>query len=309
MNKALYYILFGIWYGLSLLPFRIMYCISDFLFLIVYHAVRYRRHVVRNNLVSAFPEKSRQEILKIEHGFYHFFCDYICESIKMASISEKEMAKRMKFENVEELEQSFSEGKSIAYYLGHYCNWEYISSMPRHFHEDVQFAQIYHPLYNKAMDRLFLTNRERFGAKSVAMKNTLRQLMTWHSEGQKTITGFISDQVPKWNSIHHWLQFLNHDTPVFTGTERIARKLGYAVYYGDVYRVSRGHYVCRSVKITDDARNCKEFEITERYMQLLEATIRREPQFWLWSHNRWKRTHEEFNRRFPDEAKRVTMSE
>ncbi len=307
VNNILYQVVHAFWYLISLLPFRVIYLLSDGMYVLVYHIARYRRGVVRRNLVSSFPEKSHDEIMEIEHGFYHYFCDYVGETIKMASMSPEEMAEHMQFENTEEIERSFAEGKSVAYYLGHYGNWEWISSMPMHFAPDIQFAQIYHVLYNKVADRLFLQNREHFGAKSVSMKNTLRQLIRWHSEGKMTITGFISDQAPKWQSIHHWLPFLNHDTPVFTGTEQIARKLGYAVYYGDVRRISRGYYVCRSVKMTDDARHCAEFELTERYMQLLEETIRRAPAFWLWSHNRWKRTHEDFNRRFPDAAKREEL--
>lgn len=309
MKNLFYRICAGVWYLLSLLPFWLTYLLSDWTYYIVYYIIRYRRKVVRKNLEVSFPEKSHAEIIKIEKDFYLWFCDYIGETIKLASISKDEISRRMKFEGLDEINKVFAEGRSAFMFLGHYCNWEWITSLPMYFPKDVIFAQLYHALSNGVMDRLFLKNRERFGAFSIPKENSLRQLITWDKNKQLSITGFISDQVPKWNSIHYWTNFLNHDTPVFTGTERIARKLGYAVFYGDLVRVKRGYYVCRVVKMTDNARDTEEFELTEKYMRLLETTIRRDPPCWLWSHNRWKRTHKEFNEMFPDEAKREIIKD
>jgi Kdo2-lipid IVA lauroyltransferase/acyltransferase len=304
MKKILYKFFSGLWYILSLLPLKLLYALSDIAYYFVYYVVRYRRGVVRHNLMTAFPEKDRNSIILIEKEYYSWFCDYIAETIKLASISEEEIARRMKFEGMEEVEKVFTSGRSSFLYLGHYCNWEWITSLPLYAPKNIIFGQIYHVLSNSIMDSLFLKNRERFGAVSIAKENTLRQIINWDRAKKLTITGFISDQVPKWNSIHYWTDFLNHDTPVFTGTERIARKLGYAVFYGDVHRVKRGYYVCRIVKMTDNARETDEFELTEKYMRLLEQAIRQDPPYWLWSHNRWKRTHERFNEMFPDEERR-----
>jgi Kdo2-lipid IVA lauroyltransferase/acyltransferase len=309
MRTILYYLFSRGWYLFSLLPLRILYIFSDAIYFLVYYLIRYRRRIVRSNLQTSFPEKGFKEIIQIEKKYYAWFCDYIAETVKLASMSKKEMCRRMKFEGMDDIEQSIGSDNSCFVYLGHYCNWEWITSLPLHAPENTTFAQIYHALSNPVIDRLFLHLRERFGAFSIQKENTLRQIITWNKAGKQTITGFISDQVPKWNSIHYWTTFMNHDTPVFTGTERIARKLGFSAFYADVCRPKRGYYICRFLKMADNARDTEEFELTETYMRMLEKSIRRDPQFWLWSHNRWKRTHEEFNQKFADAEKRIGISE
>ena len=152
--------------------------------------------------------------------------------------------------------------------------------------------------YISAMNRLFLTVRNRMGSESVPMSETLRWILKAKREGKPSGLGYISDQVPLWQNIHHWVDFLNQDTPVFTGVERIARSQGQAVFYCDVRRVKRGYYQCLIRPITLNPAQMPEFAITDAYFSMLQHTICREPAYWLWSHNRWKRTREEFNRRF-----------
>ena len=182
-------------------------------------------------------------------------------------------------------------------YLGHYCNWEWIASMASVVDKDIMCGQIYHPLYNKAFDRLFLDLRSRYGGVCIPMKETLRRIIEWKREKRNVVIGFISDQAPKWNSIHHFTPFLNQDTPVFIGTEKIGRQVNAVIYFADVTRPRRGYYECRLYRMVDDVNALKEFEETDIYMQHLEAMIRRAPQYWLWSHNRWKRTRQEWERR------------
>lgn len=298
MTKILYHIGYAIWYVLSLLPLRVLYVLSDLLYLLVSRVVRYRHRVIWNNLLTSFPEKTPQELRQIQRGFYRYFCDYLVETIKLMTISERQLRRRMTFTGTDELNQVLNSGQSCAVFLGHVGNWEWITSLPFWVSPDVQCAQIYHPLENPSADRLFLKVRERLGAKCIAMNDTLREVVRYRREGRTICVGYISDQKPHWVNIHHWVDFLNHDTPVLTGTERIARSTGHAVFYADVTRLSRGHYNCEMRLITRDPKSMAEWELTDIYFRELEATIRRNPAIWLWSHNRWKRTREEFNRRF-----------
>ena len=296
--KILYYIIQAVWYVFSLLPMSVHYVISDFLFWILYKVVGYRRNVVWNNLKESFPEKSEEELRKIERGFYHFFCDYLVETVKLMTISKGEMKRRIVFKNAELVDEIMGSGQSIALYLGHYCNWEWVSSIPLWVNPSAWCGQVYHPLENKDFDKLFLKIRKRMGANSIAMQDTLREVVKHKRENQPIIIGYISDQKPHWVNIHHWVNFLHHDTPVLTGTERIVHKMNHAVLYLEIQRVRRGYYEAEFKCITREPQKLKEFELTDIYFEMLEKSIRRAPEFWLWSHDRWKRTREEFNERF-----------
>lgn len=300
MNKILYYIVYGFFYMVSLLPFRALYVISDFFYLIVYRLVRYRKNVVRNNIITSFPEKSEEECRKIEHGFYHFLCDYFVETTKLLSISKKSMLRHIEFRNVEEMEECFDKGQACAAILGHYCNWEWLSATGLSFrrHQEAVMGLIYHPLYSKAFDKLFIDIRHSQGGVCVPKKDILRYLFEYRQENRMSLFGYIADQAPKWENIHLWLDFLHHDTPVFTGAERIMRKMNDAVFYVDMERIRRGYYTCTFRLISKEPAKLEEFEITRKFFNMLEESIRRSPQYYLWSHNRWKRTHEEFDLKY-----------
>lgn len=306
MKNLTYYLSFALWFIISLLPLWVFYRLSDGLYYLVYHMVRYRRRVVYANLRSSFPEKSEAEIERIAKDFYSFFCDYIVETLKLFSMGEKNMRKRMKFEGLDQVKEDFANGRSVSVYLGHYCNWEWISSLGLHI--DEQCGQIYHPLENATLDRLFLYMRGRFKAQSIKMDDTFLTILKWKKEGRKNIVGYIADQVPGYNNIHYWADFLHHDTPVFTGAERISKIMDTAVYYIDVERPRRGYYVARFIKIADSLNEHPVFFATEQYFRLLEQNIQRAPQYWLWSHKRWKRTREEFNRMFTEEERKKRLS-
>lgn len=296
--KAAYYIIYSIWYVLSLLPMRVHYVFSDILFFIVFHVLHYRRRTVWVNLVTSFPEKPEEELLAIERRFYRWFCDYIAETIKLLTISREEIRRRMVFKNTEAVDRCVAEGQSCAVYLGHYCNWELVTSLPLWVTPDAQCGQIYHPLENKQFDKLFLRLRQRLGAVCIPMNETLRHIVKYGREGRPVVIGYISDQVPFWWNMHHWCDFLHHDTPVLSGTERIARKMNHAVFYLEVNRVARGRYEAEFREITREPGKMAEYEITDIYFRMLEDTIKRHPDYWLWTHNRWKRTREKFNLRF-----------
>ena len=297
MKLFYYLILFG-WYVLSLLPFKVHYVVSDMLYLLIYYGGRYRVRVVRKNLASAFPEKTAAELRTIERDFYQWFCDYIVESMKLLTISKSNIKKRMVFKGVERVEQCIGEGQSIGIYLGHYCNWEWVTSLSLWVSPKVQCAQIYHPIENKGVDQLFLRLRQRMGSVCIPMADTLRKILELKRAGQPFIIGYISDQKPHWVNIHHWVDFLHHDTPVLTGAERIIRKFNHAVFYADIHRVRRGYYETEFKLMSKEPQQLEEYQLTDMYYQMLEESIRQAPAYWLWSHNRWSRTHEEFDQRF-----------
>ena len=295
--KLTYYIIFAFWYLFSLLPLCFLYFLSDFLlFPILYHCIGYRRKVVHKNLIDSFPKKDEKEIILIEKEFYHFLCDYMVETIKLFSMSKKQIKKRMTFGGVDAIADAMHhEGKNFCFiYLGHYCNWEWIASLPYWCPEDILCCQIYHPLRNKAMDQLFLRLRNQFGGKSIAMKETLRRIIELKRDKQKCIIGFISDQTPKWNSIHHWCNFLHRETPVFIGTEKIGKQVDALIYYADVKRVKRGCYHCEFKPMTHNTKGVPDYQLTDQFTSLLEQMIKKNPAYWLWSHKRWKRTKEEW---------------
>ncbi len=299
MKSICYYIVFGFWYVISLLPLAVLHFFADVIFLPLYYVVRYRRRIVRKNLTTSFPDKPLKEIISIEKKFYHFLCDQMVETVKLLSMSKKEMRRRLTFGGVDEIVTKMKEqDKTFCFvYLGHYGNWEWIASLPYWVPDDVLCGQIYHPLYNKVMDRLFLRLRGQFGGSSIPMKETLRRIIELKRAKQKTIIGFISDQTPKWNSIHHWTPFFHRETPVFIGTERIGKQVDALIYYADVKRVKRGYYHCEFKPLEDNPKSVPDFELTDKFTRLLEEMITAHPHLWLWSHNRWKRTKEEWLRR------------
>ena len=295
MKHLLYYLFFFFWFVASLLPLRLLYFFSDLLYYPLYYVVRYRRKVVRKNLEESFPEKSLVELRKIEREFYHYFCDYIVETIKLFSMSEKQMRQRMTFGGVDKINEIIKH-KDCVLYLGHYCNWEWVSSIPLHLGMTDNFiaGQIYHQIENKAFDKLFLWMRSRFHAVNIEMLMALRHLVRYKQQNKRFIIGFISDQSPNWNFVKMWTEFLNHKSSFFIGAESIAKATDAAVVYLDVQRVKRGYYHADFVVMTEDPKSFPNYEITVDYARRLEETIRRAPQYWLWSHNRWKRTYEKY---------------
>ena len=283
---------------LNKLPMCVLHFLSTLLYYPTYYILRYRRGVVRDNLVKSFPEKSIGEIKRIERKFYRSLCDYFVEMVKFYGMSEKKIRQYMKFEGVEKMRDAVKNGHSCVLYMGHLFNWEYVTSIAMHFKDDDVFTgDIYHPLENRRFDALAKKMRDQYGAEAIPMANTLRRIMQLGKENRKYVIGFIADQVPTWESINHWLDFFNRDTPVFTGTEKIARRTNAALFYGRMKRVKRGHYVMSIEHISDNAADLPEFEATNIYYSMLTENICESPELWLWTHKRWKRTREGYAKR------------
>ena len=273
---------------ISYIPFRALYVLSDGLYYILYYIIRYRRKIVRKNLTESFPTLKGKEILQVEKKFYRYFTDQVLESCKMATISPEEMKKHMKFTNIEAANAVFKEGKTIALYMGHYGNWEWISSIPLWVAEGVTSVQIYHKLRNDNTNRLILNMRERLGAISVEMRKTARYITEISNTNQVSVIGFIADQSPKKKEVRYFLPFLHHRTPILVGTEKIVKHYGFEAWFLDMKRVKRGYYEAELIRMHEEPASLPDFELTEIYFRMLEKVIQERPELYLWTHNRFK---------------------
>jgi KDO2-lipid IV(A) lauroyltransferase len=237
------------------------------------------------NLMNSFPEKSPEELLKIESMFYLHLCDVIVETFKSFTISEKEIQKRMVLINPELPDKYFAEGRSLLLAGGHYNNWEWIATS---LHQQIQHtaAALYTPLSNTFFEQKMQSTRGRFGLKMIPTKNASAFFEAY--KNQLTATVFGIDQSPRHPSRCHWMHFLNQDTGVMFGLEKYARELDCPVLFSNITKVKRGYYSLRFSLLTDQPRNESNGMIVEKATQLLEQQIISLPQYWLWTHKRWK---------------------
>ncbi|MDB4927406.1 lysophospholipid acyltransferase family protein [Mucilaginibacter sp.] len=270
-------------YLISLLPFWFLYLISDCLFVVLYYIIGYRRKVVQENLQNAFPEKSASERNDIEKKYFRYLADLIMETIKMISISQEELKRRVIDTNPTMVLNYLKKGKSVTAVSGHYCNWEMAGL---EFSVFTKFFVIYKPLSNAIFDEFFIKVRSRFGSIPVPMKQTLRKMIAFKNE--PTVAVFAGDQTPVKEESNYFTNFLNQPTAVFQGIEKVAKLIDSVVIFYDMRRVKRGYYTYTVVPLVENAKASAPHEITNAHVQYLESMIRREPQYWLWSHRRWK---------------------
>lgn len=295
MNPYFFKILnFPLWL-ITLMPLRIFYILSDFFYLLIYHVAGYRKNVVLTNLKNSFPEKSDEEIKKIAKSFYHHLCDYFIECLYIYNMSVNEINKRVKYKNPDVLADFYKKNKSVIAIMGHYGNWEWLFALPLHVKHQV--VAIYSPLSNRYYNELFKRIRSKLGIKLIPMKTAYKDLLAAANSNELTLTYFISDQRPVWNTIRYWTTFLNQETPVILGSETIAKKLNQPVIFSEVNKIKRGYYTVEFKIITEDPKSTAEFEITEAHTRILEKCIINKPDYWLWSHKRWKFKKEEIEKR------------
>ncbi|MCL4483170.1 MAG: lysophospholipid acyltransferase family protein [Bacteroidetes bacterium] len=288
--KTGYYLLRAFTWMIQLFPLRFHYILSDFIFLLVYYLVRYRRKVVYTNLTNSFPEKSKKEISLIARKFYRQFCDSFIETLYFDRISEKEIKKRLTLLNQEILEKFLAERRPVILALGHYNNWEWNCSWP--LNSKYKGYVIYKKLTNKSFDLFYYNMRSRFGIVPLERADTYRKLIADQNNGQAFASAFLMDQTPRKHEIQYWTTFLNQDTPVLTGTEKVARKLDAAVLFCLVRKLKRGYNQLEFSVIVEHAKDTQPFEITEKATRLIEDMILQRPELWLWSHKRWKHRRE-----------------
>jgi len=275
---------------LSRLPLRVIYFFSDILYIVLYRVTGYRTKVVRDNLKNAFPKKTSAELRSIEKKFYHHLSDLVFENMLLSHISEKQIRNRCKFKNAEVIENLYAKGKSVICVTGHYGNWEFFSSYPLHLKHKI--VALYKPLSNPQFDSYFKVMREKFGVETVPMTEAIRVLLRYQSSNTMTLSLFIADQAPVQGPSNYWTTFLNQETAVFTGVERIAKKTNFAVVFLKLRKVSRGHYEVEAEILSENPKLAVNNEITEAHVRSLEKLIREQPEYWLWSHRRWKHKKE-----------------
>ncbi|MDE7347089.1 MAG: lysophospholipid acyltransferase family protein [Muribaculaceae bacterium] len=273
------------------MPLSLLYPLSTFTAWTLRDIVGYRKKVVEDNLKRAFPDASEKEHKQWTKQFYRYLCDTFIEAAKLMDISDKEIDRRVKVFNADLVDKAIADGQSVVLFLGHYGNWEWVPAIVRHFHNEAEMVQIYHPLRDKAFDKLMLKIRSRFGSESIPMANTYRRLVELERGGGHFVAGFISDQRPHGHHSDNWTEFLGIETDYITGGEIIGNRLKCRYIYLDVEPSGRGHYklTFKDINPMDDG---KEFPYTRSYLNLLQETIRRNPPYWLWSHKRFSHSHQ-----------------
>jgi KDO2-lipid IV(A) lauroyltransferase len=268
-----------------IIPFRILFVLSDGICFLIYHLIGYRKAVIFRNLRNSFPEKSEDEIRKMAGKFYHHLCDMLVESMKAFSVKEEEVVERYKFEDTGFLDALCKQGKSVIVVAGHYGNWEWagIASGSQMKHLPVGF---YKPLTNKKVDDYVQRTRVQGRSKLVSITNTAAVFKTDY--GEPAAFYMVADQSPSSVRLAYWLTFLGQDTAVLHGPEKYARIHNFPVVFAYSKKVSRGKYRVRFSMLVEDPSKTKMGEITEKYMRALENAILEEPEYYLWSHRRWK---------------------
>lgn len=286
MQFIAYILIYPFLWLISILPFRLLYAFSDGLYVLIYRIIGYRKKTVQENLRLVFPEKSKDEINTITKKFYHHLCDMVVEAIKSMTISEKEMKKRFTFKNIEELKKHEKEGKSIVMMLAHYGSWEWIFILQTYI--NYTGYAIYKRLNNQYFDRLVKRIRARYNSYLITTKETFEVLQKAKSKGELTINGFAADQSPKPDKAYHWLNFMGIKVPAYTGAELMAKRLDMPVVFFAVKRIKRGFYETTITTIAENPHNYKDYEITDRFFELVEQQIYEAPEYYLWTHKRWK---------------------
>ena len=281
----MYYVVYGVLYGLSLLPMWLLYPLADGLALLLYYVIGYRRKVTRSNLRLAFPEKTEEELVRIEKKFYRNFVDNFIETIKLLSASQAFIKKRFAIDNPEILDNFYAQGRKCQLHLGHSFNWEVANAaMPLICR--YPFIVAYMPVENKFFERLLLHLRGRTG--SILLPATRMQRAILPYRNTQYLLTLVADQAPGNPSQSYWLNFFGHPTPFVRGPERGARIGDIPAVFVRFYKTRRGYYRVSLTTLSEHPANLPEGELTRHYRTMLEDAIRQDPDLWLWSHRRWK---------------------
>lgn len=286
MQFIAYILIYPFLWIISILPFRVLYLISDLLYIFIYKIFGYRKNTVRKNLKLVFPEKSEAELKSITTAFYHHLCDMILESIKSMTISEAEMNKRFQFTNIELIRALGDKNRSIILMCAHYASWEWIFIMQKHIEH--KGYGVYKRLANRYFDRLVKRIRARYNSHLITTKETVPTLAKSKRKGELSISGFASDQSPKAKKAFYWTEFMGIKVPVHTGAELLAKRLDMAVVFLDVKKVKRGYYKASFETISEYPKDIPNYQITDTFLRLVERQIHNDPRYYLWTHKRWK---------------------
>ena len=283
MQAVIFYLLYPFIYLIASLPFWALYGVSNFFYLIL-NISGYRKEVVLNNLRNSFPEKLDSEIEFIKKRYFKYLCDLILETLKTIRMTEKQARERCVFHNPEWLNEFYEHKQSIIIVMGHYGNWEWAGPSFT-LNTNYQLVVIYRPLSNIYFEKMMSGMRTKFGTRITPVNNTLRDMVS--NRSQITATAFIADQTASPENAY-WTTFMNQDTAVFTGPEKLAKKFNYPIVYMNVKRIKRGYYEITPELLFKNSKETADNEILEVFTKRLEKEITIEPSTWLWSHKRWK---------------------
>jgi len=286
MQLLAYILIYPILWIVSMLPFRILYFVSDLLYILMYYVIGYRKKVVKENLNLVFPNKSEAELRIVLKRFYHHLCDMIVESVKSMNISIDSMKSRYKFNNLDIITDYEKQNKSIILMCAHYGSWEWIFILQTYTTH--RSYAIYKRLQNKYFDRLVKSIRARYNSYLITTKETFSVMEEARKKGILSMSGFVSDQSPKKDKARYWADFMGINVPVHTGAEALAKKLDMPIVFFSVKRMKRGFYEATFQILADKPKSFKDYDITDSFLKLVEDQIIEAPEYYLWTHNRWK---------------------
>ncbi|MBI9067717.1 MAG: lysophospholipid acyltransferase family protein [Salinivirgaceae bacterium] len=285
-NKIQYFFIIAAFHFLASLPLFLLFLISEVITFFVYYVIRYRREVVLNNLINSFPDLELSKIHRISRKYYRHLSVMIVENIYLRFISKKNIRKRLIFKNKELFDQLYESKKNVIIMMGHFGNWEFAGGLSNLI--PYKGAAVYKKLSSPVFDKIYFDIRTRVGVQPIEMKESFRQIYNLNKQKDPFALFMVADQAPMKNETHHWMQFLNQETGVFLGSEKLAKKFDMAVVYIELLRYKKGIYKVIPTLITENPNETADFEITEKYFHLLEESINRSPRYWTWSHRRWK---------------------
>lgn len=286
MQFLAYILVYPIIWTISMLPFRLLYAFSDGLYVLLYYIIGYRRKTVKQNLDLVFPNKSETEKRRITKAFYHHLCDMTVEAMKSLTISEAEMKKRFQFQGLDVIQKLVDQNKSVSLMCAHYGSWEWIFILQTYF--DVKGYAVYKKLANTHFDKLVKKIRAKYNSYLITTKETVPTLMRNKVNGNLTICGFVSDQSPKVQNAHYWSEFMGIKVPVYTGAEMLSKRLDMSVVFFKVKRLKRGFYETTFELLAENPKEYKDYDITDLFLRKVEAQIEEAPEYYLWTHKRWK---------------------
>ncbi|WP_369753996.1 lysophospholipid acyltransferase family protein [Flavobacterium sp. WC2409] len=293
MQFLIFIIAYPLLWLLSILPFRIFYLLSDAIYFLIYYIIGYRKKTVRENLAMALPNLSDEERLVIEKKSYRHMCDMFMEMIKTMTISSKEMNKRFVITNLEVIKEYEAKEKSIMLLVSHYASWEWLITLNQKI--SYKGVGVYKKINNKYFDKLIRDIRSKYNTELVVSNKTIPLIADNNRKNILSIYGIPSDQSPAANRIFHWDKFMGIEVPVHTGAEMLAKKYDLNVIYVKVKKVKRGYYEATLIPLSDNAKSIPDFGITHDYLQEVEKQIHEAPEFYFWTHRRWKHRLKDIN--------------
>lgn len=286
MQLLIFLVAYPILWIISILPFRLFYWFSDFVFFIVFHVLRYRRKIVQENLKLTLPHLSVQERALVEKKFYSHMCDIFLEMVKTFTISEKDIRKRFVFTNMDLFHEMAKDNKSIILMLAHYASWEWMVSIS--LYTNLKAIGVYTKVENKYFDRLVRQIRSKYKGELVTTRETIKTVAENAANKVQCLYGFVSDQSPMLQKSFYWDHFMGVEVPIHTGAEMLAKRCDLNVLFVKIKKVKRGHYEATFVKLVDHPKQHPDYEISSLFLREAEKQILEAPEFYLWTHKRWK---------------------